>query len=404
MAVTTTTTTTAASYSSPVAGTTYPESSPVRNYAATSSGIPKRGIVARKRKQSAGAVKIRSFRPARISRPTTNSQIGNQQPPPAVGDSSVTHSGTATYSPEKKTAGTSPLNKEHLYTTSVVAPSTPRQRDQEAERLQQLADETEKLQRLLSEDPEEARLKTFCSKFKGPKRPRTTKAKKDKENDSDNTTAAARRSTALPDVNNNTASGRAGPSTLPPRTAAATVTAPEQPMTGTPVVQIINGEIVLQESSLMVPGARRSVQEVEAEFNVVEEDAHMAIVGASYNSFVNRRAPQHWSVDETKRFYDALRQLGTDFCSMEAYFDNRTRKQLKRKYQIESAKNPQLIEMALNPKYHTEIGTSQFFTQCCSKSPAAFVVTDPKSCALLLIFWLSRSLIYFNKSFRLVRV
>jgi transcription factor TFIIIB component B'' len=138
-------------------------------------------------------------------------------------------------------------------------------------------------------------------------------------------------------------------------------------MTGTPVVQIINGEIVLQESSLMVPGARRSVQEVEAEFNVVEEDAHMAIVGASYNSFVNRRAPQHWSVDETKRFYDALRQLGTDFCSMEAYFDNRTRKQLKRKYQIESAKNPQLIEMALNPKYHTEIGTSQiFYTMLCS--------------------------------------
>lgn len=127
--------------------------------------------------------------------------------------------------------------------------------------------------------------------------------------------------------------------------------------TGAPVVQIIDGEIVLKEASLVVPGARRSVQEVEEDFqHVVEEDAQMAIVGASYNSFVNRRGPQHWTLDETKQFYEALRQLGTDFCAMEAFFENRTRKQLKRKYRTESTKNPKLVEMALDPKYQKEIG------------------------------------------------
>jgi hypothetical protein len=126
---------------------------------------------------------------------------------------------------------------------------------------------------------------------------------------------------------------------------------------GAPVVQIVDGEIVLQESSLMMPGQRRTVQQVEEEFGeVIHEDSAPTIVGASYNSFVVRKGPQHWGVDETKIFYDALRQLGTDFCSMEAYFEDRTRKQLKRKYKSEMTKNPALVEMALDPRYQVEVG------------------------------------------------
>jgi Myb DNA-binding like len=103
-----------------------------------------------------------------------------------------------------------------------------------------------------------------------------------------------------------------------------------------PQVKIVDGEIVLQESSMMVPGARRTVQEVEEEYqHVVEEEGHTTIVGASYNSFVARRKPQHWAVEETKLFYNALRQVGADFVTMEAFYRNRTRKQLKKKYQIE---------------------------------------------------------------------
>lgn len=121
-----------------------------------------------------------------------------------------------------------------------------------------------------------------------------------------------------------------------------------------PVVQIINGEIVLQESSMVVTGSTRP----DEEFAVVEEEMQLAVVGASYNSFVTRRKPQHWSVEETELFYDALRQVGTDFGTMEAYFGSqRTRKQLKRKYQIESVKNPQLIDLALDPSSMKKIGT-----------------------------------------------
>lgn len=145
----------------------------------------------------------------------------------------------------------------------------------------------------------------------------------------------------------------------------ASITGAEQGSTaGGPVVQVVNGEIVLQESSMVVPGARRSVQEVEEEFEqVVEEEVqHSAVVGASYNSFVSRRAPQHWNVAETKKFYNALRQVGPDFATMAAYFDNRTRKQLKRKYQIENTKNPHLIELSLSPQSQIPLGTNEMIS------------------------------------------
>ena len=203
------------------------------------------------------------------------------------------------------------------------------------------------LQRLAEEDPEGSRLTSFCSKFK---RRRHPQRKKKKDNNNAGNAAAAAVNAAEAAGGNN--EGNEGGLNQAQKSVARS-----EP-TGTPVVQIVNGEIVLQESSLMVPGARRSVQEVEEEFqNVVEEDAQAAIVGASYNSFVNRKGPQHWTLKETKRFYEALRQLGTDFCSMEAFFENRSRKQLKKKFQSESAKNPALIEKALNPKFRAEIGT-----------------------------------------------
>jgi Myb DNA-binding like len=146
------------------------------------------------------------------------------------------------------------------------------------------------------------------------------------------------------------------PDPLPPPTAVEPE--PAAPIHAGPVVQIINGEIVLQASSMVVSSARKTVAELEEEFDqVVEEEGHTAVVGASYNSFVSRRKPQHWTVQETKLFYNALRQVGTDFACMESYFENRTRKQLKRKYQIESTKNPKLIELALDPKAKVAIGT-----------------------------------------------
>lgn len=195
------------------------------------------------------------------------------------------------------------------------------------------------LQRLQAENPEGVRLKTFCSTFKVDKDHRRRREEQ-----------AGNVPITRPKQNNNEGNTTNNQNNFTGRNA------PEN--SGTPVVTIVDGEIVLQESSLMVPGQRRTVEEVEEEYqDVVEEDTHLAIVGASYTSFVDRKGPHRWTLEDTKRFFEALRQMGTDFCSMEHFFENRTRKQLKRKYQAELVRNPTLVEMALDPKKKAKVGT-----------------------------------------------
>ena len=195
-------------------------------------------------------------------------------------------------------------------------------------------------------------LTAFCTPFRGPKR----KLKDKNENSSKGN------KNSKDTANEKGAKENAG--TADPRNEKVDATT-----NGAPSVQIVDGQIVLQESSVVLP-SRRTVQEVEEEFrdNVVEEDEQLNIVQASYTSFVTKgdhgktRKKGTWTIEETEKFYMALSQLGTDFGSMEAlFFENqRTRKQLKNKYRKELAKNPDLVqELALNPKYQTQLGEFQ---------------------------------------------
>lgn len=140
------------------------------------------------------------------------------------------------------------------------------------------------------------------------------------------------------------------------------------------MVQVVNGEIVLQEHCMVFQGsgAGNTGRDDGQAMAVVEEEAETAIVGATYFSFATgRRAKRQvhaWSVDETKLFYEALRQVGLDFGTMEAYFDastapgikKRERRQLKKKYQVELARNPALVERALKPAGRVGIDLSVF--------------------------------------------
>eukprot|EP00557_Chaetoceros_sp_GSL56_P000042 CAMPEP_0176495282 /NCGR_PEP_ID=MMETSP0200_2-20121128/10564_1 /TAXON_ID=947934 /ORGANISM="Chaetoceros sp., Strain GSL56" /LENGTH=882 /DNA_ID=CAMNT_0017893131 /DNA_START=105 /DNA_END=2750 /DNA_ORIENTATION=+ len=132
-----------------------------------------------------------------------------------------------------------------------------------------------------------------------------------------------------------------------------------------PLVEIINGEIVIQESSIIV-GGRKTTEEVDRELEggIIEEEN--TALTATYTSFTNREKVKRWTVDETKKFYLALRQCGTDFSTMENFFDGtdggkkRSRKELKCKYNRESRKHPKLIDMAMDPKVQLPYDLSVF--------------------------------------------
>lgn len=209
-------------------------------------------------------------------------------------------------------------------------------------------------------------LKAFCSAFPKPK---TAKRGRRKKSNNINNNAEAPAADAAANNNNNPPSSSTDPN--PPAPPAAPAAASQQP-----TVQIVNGEIVLQENSVVFQGVGALQNPGNAaDMTVVEEEAEMAVVGASYSSFATgKRASraQHWSVAETHLFYEALRQVGVDFGCMETYFETaaaanaagdiriRHRRQLKNKYAAELKRNPQLVERALQPAGRVGIDLSVF--------------------------------------------
>eukprot|EP00592_Proboscia_alata_P017802 CAMPEP_0194395266 /NCGR_PEP_ID=MMETSP0174-20130528/124327_1 /TAXON_ID=216777 /ORGANISM="Proboscia alata, Strain PI-D3" /LENGTH=1494 /DNA_ID=CAMNT_0039191181 /DNA_START=338 /DNA_END=4822 /DNA_ORIENTATION=- len=129
---------------------------------------------------------------------------------------------------------------------------------------------------------------------------------------------------------------------------------------GGPQVEVINGEIVVRESSLSVQGVgsvqHQSTEDVDREMSggvVIEEET--MLLTATYQSYLppQKTFPRIvWSPDETKLFYTALRQCGTDFSMICSFFTDpvRNRKEVKSKYKYEQRRNSVLIDMAMNPR------------------------------------------------------
>lgn len=88
---------------------------------------------------------------------------------------------------------------------------------------------------------------------------------------------------------------------------------------------MIDGKMVIKESSLIVNDAAIN----ETEYEEVEEGA---LVNSRYSSFTNRRPAKAWGLEETRLFYNVLRQCGLEFSLMQSFFPNRTRKEIKLKF------------------------------------------------------------------------
>lgn len=182
--------------------------------------------------------------------------------------------------------------------------------------------------------PGEKTMKDFCSKYIIPKEARTV-SRSTKHTNSENLPVA-----------------------LPPPDEA-------KDERSAPFVEIINGEIVIKESSMIV-GGRRTTEEVDRELEgAIVEEENVGIT-ATYNSFTKRQKTSRWTVQDTRNFYLALRQCGTDFSTMENLFNGedgstkRTRKELKSKYLRETKKNLKLIDMAMNPAVQLPLDLSAF--------------------------------------------
>ncbi|XP_038875904.1 uncharacterized protein LOC120068262 isoform X2 [Benincasa hispida] len=60
----------------------------------------------------------------------------------------------------------------------------------------------------------------------------------------------------------------------------------------------------------------------------------------NYQSFMDKTPRTKWSKQDTERFYEAVRQFGTDFCMIQQLFPGRTRHQIKLKFKSEERHHP----------------------------------------------------------------
>ena len=124
---------------------------------------------------------------------------------------------------------------------------------------------------------------------------------------------------------------------------------------GGPQLRIVNGQMVVDQASLIVD-RRAEASRNEDALEEVEEDDLTARINSHSWLYDNRRDPaergrplksDRWTADQTEAFYDALRMFGTDFYIISCMFPGKTRRQIKLKFVREERNNPTAVKAAL---------------------------------------------------------
>ncbi|KAF3938661.1 hypothetical protein ABW19_dt0205633 [Dactylella cylindrospora] len=114
-----------------------------------------------------------------------------------------------------------------------------------------------------------------------------------------------------------------------------------------PQMRIVNGQLVLDETSVQVDRRERDVG-ADGPLEIIEESNLTRRVNSA--TWSKREKTERWDDEETERFYDALSMFGTDFEMMSKMFIGRSRRMLKNKFVVEERRNPKVITAALKKK------------------------------------------------------
>ncbi|KAI0377829.1 hypothetical protein F5Y04DRAFT_263351 [Hypomontagnella monticulosa] len=123
------------------------------------------------------------------------------------------------------------------------------------------------------------------------------------------------------------------------RNLGASVSAGGQQSVG---YEVVDGQIIINQQSLVVDrhAAHRDMSSLET----VEEDefSHLT-TSSSYRRESRKTGPNHWTDEETEKFYRLLGMFGTDFETISAMFPEKTRRAVKLKFNREENLRPRRI-------------------------------------------------------------
>lgn len=118
---------------------------------------------------------------------------------------------------------------------------------------------------------------------------------------------------------------------------------PQETSTG-PQMRIVNGQIVIDDASLVVDRHAAAAAAV-GDMEEVEEDEFTRITTSG--TFMKRERNIYWDSIATELFYKGLRMFGTDFEMISKMFPDRNRRQIKLKFNKEEREYPRKISATL---------------------------------------------------------
>ncbi|KAI0128533.1 hypothetical protein BJ170DRAFT_594372 [Xylariales sp. AK1849] len=148
----------------------------------------------------------------------------------------------------------------------------------------------------------------------------------------------------LPAEENNEEESRAG---TPGESTVGTPvpTAPALSRTQGVAFDIIDGKIVVNQSSLVID---QGAEERTVEMETVEEDEFTHLTtSATYMRASRQMGTNHWSDEETERFYHYLKMFGTDFETISHVFPGKNRRMVKLKFNREEKLRPNRVNAAI---------------------------------------------------------
>ena len=84
---------------------------------------------------------------------------------------------------------------------------------------------------------------------------------------------------------------------------------------------------------------------------------------------------ERWGLEETRRFYDALRRFGTDFTMMLTAFPGRTQRQLKNKFKRENRTQSALVSLALDASIAVDVKAPMVIEAAPVEKPSSRQIT-----------------------------
>ncbi|KYK57769.1 uncharacterized protein DCS_04782 [Drechmeria coniospora] len=124
---------------------------------------------------------------------------------------------------------------------------------------------------------------------------------------------------------------------------------PAPAATSGPQFRIVDGQIVVDQSSLVMDRhARAAAAHAGEDMETIEENDFTRLITSS--SFMNTsklKGPNIWNDAETELFYRGLRMFGTEFEMISRMFPGKQRRHIKLKFNREERHNPARIDAAL---------------------------------------------------------